>query len=216
VALLPSIEYFRAGSYVILPEMCIAADGVVQSVRVFSKGPIDKVSSLALDANSRTSAALVQILLKRRCGGLPELTECAPEADLWSLKEDAMLLIGDPAMKFPARRGVHILDLGEEWKRQTGLPFVYALWVARKGVALGNLVERLLRARDMGLANLRQLAAEAGAELGLDENVCLRYLGETIKYHLGARELKGLSLFQRLAAEDGLCPGGAEIVVIDR
>jgi chorismate dehydratase len=216
IALLPSVEYFRAPNYRILPEICIASDGPVESVKVFSKVPLERINSLALDTSSRTSAALVQVLMKRRFGKLPELSECSPSADIFSMKEDAMLLIGDPAMKFQSHPDMHTLDLGEEWKRQTGLPFVYALWVAREGVDLKDAVERLLQARSEGMANLPQIAAEAAIELGIDEAVCLNYLTTVIQYQLGERQVQGLSLFQKLAAEIGLCPGGAEIATYSR
>lgn len=216
IALLPSIEYFRAPNYRILPEICIASNGPVESVKVFSKVPLERIESLALDTSSRTSAALIQVLLKKRFAKLPELSERPPSTDIWSMKEDAILLIGDPAMKFQAPPEIHVLDLGEEWKRQTGLPFVYALWVAREGVDLEDAIGRLLQARSDGLANLPQIAAEAAIELGIDEAVCLHYLTTVIQYQLGERQLQGLSLFQKLTAEAGLCPGGAEIATHSR
>jgi chorismate dehydratase len=216
VALLPSVEYFRAPNYRILPEICIASDGPVESVKVFSKVPVEQIKSLALDTSSRTSAALIQVLLKKRFGKLPRLSECSPSADIWSMKEDAILLIGDPAMKFQPHREMHMLDLGEEWKRQTGLPFVYAFWVARDRVDLKDAAERLLQARTKGLANLPQIAAEAAVEIGLDRAVCLHYLTTVIQYQLGERQLQGLSLFQKLAAEAGLCPGGVDIATDSR
>jgi chorismate dehydratase len=213
VAMLPSVEYLRAADYRILGGICLASDGAVKSVRIFSKVPLDRISSLALDTSSRTSAALAQVLLKRRFGGVPHVTARPPDSNLWEIQEDALLLIGDAAMKFSSRRTVHILDLGEEWKRQTGLPFVYALWVARGGVRLGDLPERLLKARDEGLANLLQISAEASLETGLKEAVCFNYLQNRMRYHLGKRELEGLALFQEQAAEDGLCRGGINIGV---
>lgn len=213
VALLPSIEFFRARDYRILSHTCISSDGPVESVRIFSKTPLDAMRSLALDVSSRTSAALAQILLKRKYGTLPALTTCTPDTDLWQIEEDAMLLIGDPAMKFTDHGTYNVLDLGEEWKRQTDLPFVYALWVARAGIGLADLEGRLVKARDTGLANIATISSEASVEIGLDETLCLNYLGKTIRYHLGRRELEGLSLFQQYAAEDGLCPGDAKIAI---
>jgi len=214
-ALLPSIEYFRSGDYTMIPDISISADGVVESVRIFSKVPIEDIRLLALDERSRTSATLARILLKRKLGSLPELTSCAPDAQLGELDADAMLLIGDSTMAFRSESAVAVLDLGEEWKRLTGLPFVYAMWVVRRGVDAGSLHSKLLRARDEGLANLTEVAAKASKDTGLSEENCLNYLKNVMRYNLDERELEALRRFQELASEDGLCPGGVELVFAD-
>lgn len=214
-ALLPSIEYFRAGTYRILPGMSISAEGAVESVCIFSKTPIEDIQSLALDETSRTSAALSRILLKRRLGSLPKLTSCAPGAELTDIEADAMLLIGDSAMAFDPNGAEVTLDLGHEWKELTGLPFVYAMWVVTRDIEAGALLSGLLAARDRGLANLREISAEAAAETGLDAGQCLSYMENVMRYDLGAREIAALKRFQQLAAEDGLCRGGVEIVFAD-
>lgn len=211
VALLPSIEYFRARDYRIVPDVSLSADGNVESVRVFSKVPIDDIRLLALDVSSRTSAALVKILLKRRTGALPEFINCSPDTELGSVDADAMLLIGDSAMKFQRDDSVVTLDLGEAWKRLTGLPFVYAMWVARADIEPVGLHDRLAEARDEGLQRIEEIAAEGSRETGLSLAVCRNYLKNIMKYHLGEREIEALELFQELAAEDGLCPGGVPI-----
>jgi chorismate dehydratase len=187
-ALLPSVEYFRNKSYRIVPGVSISADGMVESVRIFSKTPVEEIRSLALDESSRTSVALAKILLKRRLGSLPSLTSCASDDALSDVDADAMLLIGDAAMTFRSKSPTFALDLGEEWKRLTGLPFVYAMWVARRDVDTSDL----------------------------SEETCLNYLRNIMRYELGKREVEALRLFQKLAAEDGLCPGGVPIAVDDR
>jgi len=210
-ALLPSIEYFRAGDYRIIPGISISSDGMVESVRVFSKTPIENIRRLALDQSSRTSAALVKILLKRKFGALPDFTDCAPDARLDAVDADAMLLIGDPAMTCRSADAVAVLDLGDEWKNLTGLPFVYAMWVIRGGIETGPLGKKLQAARDVGTAHLVELADEACRETGLSAEVCLNYMEKVMRYGLGERETEALRLFQQFAAEDGLCPGGVEI-----
>jgi len=213
VAVLPSIEYLRGTNYRIIPDISISADGTVQSVCIFSKKPIEEIRSLALDKSSRTSAALARILLKRRLGSLPQLTTCSPDTHMSNLDADAMLLIGDAAMTISPEEPAFVLDLGEEWKKLTGLPFVYAMWVKRNDVEGNRLHEKLLQARDEGLTRLREIAVEASEDLGLSVEVCHGYLRDIMRYELGERELESLRLFQSLAAEDGLCPGGVEIAV---
>ncbi len=215
-ALLPSIEYFRNNGYRIVPGISISADGMVESVRIFSKKSVRDIRSLALDESSRTSVALSKILLKRKLGSLPSLTRCAPDAALSDIDADAMLLIGDPAMTFRSESPTFVFDLGEEWKKLTGLPFVYAMWVARGDVDVRALRPKLSKARDEGLARVREIAAEAAKDTGLSEETCLNYLKNIMRYELGEREAEALRTFQKLAAEDGLCPGDVRIAVDDR
>jgi chorismate dehydratase len=214
-ALLPSIEYFRASDYKIIPHISISADGAVDSVKIFSRTAIGKLRSLALDESSRTSTALASILLKRKLGFLPEMTDCSPEANLSDIEADALLLIGDSTMALDSSDASEVLDLGEEWKRLTGLPFVYAMWVVHEGIDAGPLGSKLLEARDMGLSHLPEIAAEAEAETGLAADVCLEYLKNTMRYGLGDREIEALMLFQEFASEDGLCEGGVDIAFAD-
>jgi len=213
VALLPSIEYFRAKDYRILPGISLSSDGMVLSVRIYSKIPIENIRKLALDTSSRTSVALSKVLLKRKLGSLPNFVNCAPTASLSAIDADAILLIGDPAMAFRSDEPVFTFDLGEEWKKLTGLPFVYAMWVAKPDIELSGLHSKLLKARDEGLTKLDAIAAEASKETGLREEVCFHYLKNIMKYELGEREIEALRVFQRLAAEDGLCPGDVRIAI---
>jgi chorismate dehydratase len=210
-ALLPSVEYFRAGDYKIIPGIAISADGAVESVKIFSRVPISEIRSLALDEGSRTSAALARILLKRKLGSPPRLANCASDATLDDVDTDSMLLIGDAAMVFRSNGPVFVLDLGEEWKKLTGLPFVYAIWAVRTGVEAAGLTMKLRNARDAGMARLDEIAVRAGEDTGLDPKTCLNYLRYVMMYELGEREIEALRLFQRFAVEDGLCPKEVEI-----
>src|SRR5262249_58626202 len=98
VALIPAIEYFRAGTYAIVPGPCIASRGPVLSVTLFSRTPWAGVRRVALDAGSRTSAALTQILLRLRHGADAELVPLPLDRDAEDADADAVLLIRDPAM----------------------------------------------------------------------------------------------------------------------
>src|SRR5436305_2402152 len=99
VALIPAIEYFRAGRYTAVPGPCIASRGPVLSVTLFSRVPWADVRRVALDAGSRTSAALTQILLERRHGARAELTALPLDRGAEDADADAVLLIGDRAMR---------------------------------------------------------------------------------------------------------------------
>jgi chorismate dehydratase len=204
VALIPVIEYFRATGYTVVPGLCIASRGPVLSVTLFSRKPWAEIRRVALDAGSRTSAALTQILLQKRHGIRPEviplpLDHAAEDADV-----DAVLLIGDRAMHACLPGFEHAFDLGQEWHNWTGLPFVYAFWAVRPGADLGPVEEALQEARRRGGRQVGPIAHREAPRLGLDAGFCRRYLQSLIHFDLGSREREGLEHFRRLAVEQGL------------
>ena len=215
IALIPSIEYFRgaASGYEVLPGFAIAARGAVRSVKLFGRVPFGQVERLALDAGSRTSQALARVWLDAAHGVRPRRIEPLPMGvPPQESTADAVLVIGDRAMKVPDDAFLEAVDLGDAWFTLTGLPFVFALWVARPGVDLGDLPAALERCRAEGLADAGGIAAEHGPRLGLDQATCLEYLTRVLSYDLGEPELAGLRLFARKAAALGLAPEGADLV----
>jgi chorismate dehydratase len=215
VALIPSVEYLRGVSrgYEILPGFAIAARGAVRSVKLFSRVPWEKVNRLALDAGSRTSQVLARIWLEQAHGVRPPLVEELPlGVSALESTADAVLVIGDRAMRVPHDSFREVVDLGEAWHRLTGLPFVFAFWVARGGVDLGELPAALAQSRAMGLAHAGLLARTHGQRLGLDVSTCYDYLTRVLSYDLGEPELAGLRRFAAMAARMGLAPEGVSLV----
>ena len=117
VALIPSIEFFQDPRYRIVSDACIACRGPVMSVTLFSRVPAAQIRTLALDEGSRTSAALVQILLKEKHGVVPDLEPLPIGATLADTRADAVLLIGDRAIHSPVGQFAEVWDLGDEWRR---------------------------------------------------------------------------------------------------
>jgi chorismate dehydratase len=216
VAIIPSIEYLRQPGRTIVSDACIACHGPVRSVKLFSRVPIAKIGSLALDEGSRTSAALARILLKERFGLEPRLTGLPLDMSLDRSTADATVLIGDRAMLAPEADFDVVWDLGEEWMRWTGLPFVFALWVARSGIPLEPIDRLLTTARDEGVCHLEEIARRAAATMGLDQAYCLSYLRDHLKFHLGEAERQGLKRFFELAVRHQLAPEGGELVFCHR
>ena len=208
VALIPSVEAFQNSGYTIVSDACIACRGPVLSVKLLSRVPISEIRTLALDAGSRTSVALVQILLRERLGVTPHLEPLLIEdaSDESSIDTDAVLLIGDRAIHASRYLYSEQWDLGAEWCQWTGLPFVFAMWTARPGVDVRRVEGALSRARDAGVAQLESIAASAAREVGLDEQTCLSYLRDNLHFTLGRSEQQGLQLFQRYAAQFGFVP----------
>lgn len=207
VALIPSIEYFQHPDYVIISDACIGCRGPVLSVKLLSRVPMDKIRTLALDEGSRTSVALVRILLKERFGLSPRLLPFPLGISAEKVEADAVLMIGDRAMHPPAGFS-HEWDLGDEWCRWAELPFVFAMWVARKQSLpeLGEIELALSRARDAGVANLEKIAERESASVGLSCEQCLSYLRDNLYFYLGVREQRGLQLFREHAMRLGLAP----------
>jgi chorismate dehydratase len=215
VALIPSVEFLRGAGlgYEILPGFAIAARGAVRSVKLFCRKPFGQIERLALDAGSRTSQALVQVWLDAAHGVRPACVEPLPMGvPVAESTADAVLLIGDRAMTVDPAPFDAVVDLGEAWRDLTGLPFVFALWVIRGGVGLGDLPEVLDRCRRDGLAHAAELAAEHGPRLGLDVATCYDYLTKNLSYDLGEPELAGLRKFAAMAARLGLAPEGVNLV----
>jgi chorismate dehydratase len=215
VALIPSVEYLRGvdRGYEIIDGFAIAARGPVRSVKLFSRVPIDRIERLALDEGSRTSQVLARVWLDSRHGVRPARIESLPlGVPVLESTADAVLVIGDRAMAVPDEPFHEVVDLAEAWKALTGLPFVFALWVARAGADLGDLPDALARSRALGLAHADDLARTHGPRLGLDFATCYDYLTRILSYQLGAPELAGLRRFAQMAAGLGLAPEGADLV----
>src|SRR5205085_8279580 len=199
VALIPVIEYFRAGTYSVVPDVAIAGNGPVLSVTLFSRVPWQAIRRVALDAGSRTSAALTQILLRKKYGVTAELVPLPLDAAAEEVDADAVLLIGDRAMRACLPGFAHAFDLGQEWHDWTGLPFVYAVWAVRPGADLGGVAAALHEAKRRGLARAGLIAHEEAPRLGLDAGFCRRYLAHILHFDLGPREQAGLQHYYRLA-----------------
>ena len=206
VALIPIVEVFRGQGYRILPDMAIASNGPVLSVTVFSKVPWQKIQTLALDEGSRTSAALVQVLLKNKYGRTVQTRPFLMNQPAEECDADAVLLIGDRAMRAALPGYPFSYDLGQEWTEWTGLPFVYAVWAVRPGVDLGNVAEALLQSKKRGVENVAEIAWNEAQTLHLDPAFCRRYLTHIIKFDLGPQEWEGIHRFHTLAAGLGLAP----------
>ena len=216
VGLIPIIEYFRANPldtpYCILPDIAITSDGRVRSIQLFSRVPVPEIQRIALDRNSRSSVALLKILLAEKYRISPAFTTCDPTVNPKTALEnrqdppfDAVLLIGDAALRHLGSTE-YCVDLGEDWHKLTGLPFVYACWVARKETDLGDVPPVLLESKARGTAKIQEIARLEALKLGLPEPLCLAYLRDSIKYDLDESAIAGIELFYKYAVKHDLSP----------
>lgn len=215
VALIPSIEYFRRPGYEVVSDACVAARGEVLSVKLYCRVHPGDIRRLALDEGSRTSAALTKVILAERYGVIPQTEPLKMESTTRDSTADAVLLIGDRAMHDPAESFVEVMDLGKVWYDWTGLPFVFAMWVARQEADTDGIDDVLSYARDLGLERIAEIAAEEAPRLGLTQTVAYNYLTKNLHYHMTSAERSGLKLFCELAAQHNLVKPDVDIVFRD-
>ena len=214
LGLVPAIELGRLPGAMVLPGFGIAADGACGSVFLFSRVPLRDVKAVVLDAASRTSCALARILVDRE-GGRDVAWR---EREGGTVEEriegaDATLLIGDPALRATTPPGLTRLDLATEWKRQTGLPFVFAAWIARpRFVVEPWLLRTLWDAAERGLGALPELARAESARTGIEVARLDAYFCQLV-YRLDDRAMHGLRAFLDEAWRIGILDSRAAIQV---
>lgn len=202
------VEYARRPEkYWILPDLSIASHGEVLSVLLVSRFPVEKLNgkTVLVSAASHTSVALLKLLLSGYAGiSVSYVTGNASERMKSDDAPDAMLVIGDEALRLRDHSEYkHMWDLGEEWMRWTGLPFVFGLWVASKSASFTEDPAKTLHAsRDWSLENRGEFIRVAMDRYGMDREFLERYF-TCLKFTLGAKEQEGLSFFYKRLAESG-------------
>lgn len=199
VGLIPVAEYFKDADYRIVSDVAIACRGPVWSVRLFFKCDPKKVRTIAMDVGSRTSAALTKVLFQARYGFVPNTIPFELDSDPTEVNADAVLVIGDRAMHPDELRKNFITDwdLGQVWLEETGLPFVFAVWVARNEHFADEKLARILEeSREEGLQNLSEITRIAAEKYGLSQQQCMEYLTNYIRFYLGPEEVAGMAEFR--------------------
>ncbi len=232
VSVISAVEYARdAKRYLLLPDLSICSDGPVRSVVLFSKRPASELHGrrVLVSRSSMTSVALLELLFNdvwdAKPAFVPSDAELADIARFGDEEHDARLVIGDAALhlwsrlRSPESLGAdHTLgqyrfayDLGSEWKAWTGLPFVFAVWVAQRTAAVDRALAihaGLIASRDWGLQHLDALAAQAAVATGVLKPVCAEYLSG-LDYGLSYQHLAGLTEFFRRLVAAGKVPDGS-------
>lgn len=212
IALIPVIESQRIPDLKLIPNVAVASKGKVRSVLLAARGPLQEVRTVTLDTASRSSQALVKILLAKRYGVQPRFVERTPDAALRCENmleaSDAALVIGDPALRLAAtaaQLGVQIYDLAEEWRALTGWPFVFAVWAIRADAVTdaAALVRDFQTAKQEGLGKLQELAAAYATGLQFPYDDLLTYLRENVNYDLDEENRAGMQQYFEFAYEAG-------------
>lgn len=219
VALLPIIDYQRLPGARILRSGGIGSDGITYTVRIFSKVPMPRITRLACDTDSHTSVALARVVLAEAYHIQPKFVDLQRDAPAnttnGSPTAEAQLLIGDKVVNAAPTGMPHQLDLGEAWKKLTGLPFVFAAWVARPGVQLGDLPTRLAAARRDGIAHVDRIVERFAAPHGWPAPLARTYLSQYLHFDLGEKQFAAITRFFHLAAAHGLLAGPPRELVLE-
>lgn len=232
VSVISAVEYARdAKRYLLLPDLAITSDGPVRSVVLFSKRPASELQGrrVLVSKSSMTSVALLELLFEHvwdaRPAFVPADAELSDVEKFGDTEHDARLVIGDAALhlwsrlrhpgEYAAHAGLsayrYAYDLGAEWKNWTGLPFVFAVWVAQRTTPVQDALAvhaNLIQSRDWGISHLDTLAAQAAVATGVNKQECLEYLSG-LDYGLSYEHLAGLTEFFRRLVAAGRVPNGS-------
>lgn len=178
----------------IVTDYCIGTEGEVASVAIFSEVPLGSVDKVLLDYQSRTSVQLARILLRDHWKKEVVFEDGGNDFRSRITGNTAGVVIGDRALE-QRKLSMYCYDLGAAWKVHTGLPFVFAAWVANKPLG-EDFEDAFNRANAYGVSHIKEVVADSSYD-GYDLTV---YYTRNISYTLTDEKRKGLDLFLRLAA----------------
>ena len=209
VALIPIVEHLRGVGEHMISNAGVGSQGPVESVVMFHRAPVETLTSIAVDASSRSSVALLRVLLHDGYGVTPQFVEHAPDLESMLRHHEATLMIGDPALQAAQRvpPGVLVFDLATEWKQLTGLPFIFAGWVTKRGLSeqrRDELTALLNQARDEAKRDVAGLVRATHLSPGVTVDVKEHYLTHAIIHHLTDPFYAGLAEFRRRAQNLGV------------
>jgi chorismate dehydratase len=224
VSVISAVEYARdAARYLLLPDLAISCDGPVRSVMLFSRRPAETLDGgrVRVSRSSMTSVALLRLMFEQvwrsEPAFIPSDAEIADLARAGTEPHDARLIIGDAALMLTSGASElaadypYVYDLGAVWKEWTGLPFVFAVWVAQRSTPVAGALAvhaQLIQSRNWGLKHLEQLAAQAVVATGVSRKAALEYLSG-LDYGLRYEHLAGLTAFFGKLAASGRVPNGS-------
>ena len=203
IALCPVVDYFRSE----LPLKIVPVGGICSRARtltvcLFSKTPIEQLTEIHADTDSHTSVNLLRVIMAKQYNQHPNIVNFDARASIGDTPK-AMLLIGDKvvtsspkAVQYPYQ-----LDLGQAWAKLTGLPFMFATWLAKEKTNLGDLPQWLNKNRKRNQPRCHDLAKKYAHEHGWPQSLAYDYLTKNLHYDVGEKELAAMKLFAQYLYE---------------
>lgn len=202
------LEFLKhADELVALPGIAVGSDGPVESCLIVSQVPLAELDGepVALGSTSRTSVRLAELLLAESVGVRPEYFVCPPDLTAMMQRARAAVVIGDAALRASLhdapRLGLQVHDLGQMWRDWTGLPFVFAVFAARKDFlarepeTVRRVHADLLASRDLSLAEVKEVCEQAARWEAFDARTLEHYYTTALDFSLGERQLAGIAEF---------------------
>ncbi|MFD7922906.1 menaquinone biosynthetic enzyme MqnA/MqnD family protein [Streptomyces sp. NPDC059740] len=221
------VEFLKAADdLVAFPDIAVGCDGPVMSCVIVSQKPLEQLDGarVALGSTSRTSVRLAQLLLAEQVGVTPEYFTCPPDLGQMMQEADAAVLIGDAALRANLhdgpRLGLQVHDLGQMWKDWTGLPFVFAVWAARRDYLerepriVAKVHEAFLASRDLSLEEVGKVAEQAARWENFDDEVLQKYF-TTLDFRFGPDQLRGVTEFARRTGGTTGIPQDVEVKLLE-
>lgn len=221
LALMPVAELMNLPYGKIVGNCCIACRGEVRSVKMFSRKPIEKIDSLALDTASRSSITMCELILRHFYDRRPTRYRLHDEKPLEQCKSDALVVIGDRALSYrDTEYWDYQYDLGALWHEKTGLPFVFAAWIGCSERLWNDdqIVRSLESARDRGVRSVDTILDEKERDrvpFPVSRPEMHRYLTDSIVYRLDREEQLGLQSFFDLALLHGMTKHRTVVEVLE-
>jgi chorismate dehydratase len=204
------VEFLRnADDLVALPQIAVGSDGPVMSCVIVSQVPLGELDGrrVALGSTSRTSVRLARLLLEERDGVRPQYFTCPPDLSLMMQEADAAVLIGDAALRASLHQapelGLAVHDLGAMWKEWTGLPFVFAVWAARRDFlerepeTVHEVHRAFLASRDLSMEEVAKVSEQAARWEAFDAELLERYFSKALDFSFAERQVAGVREFAR-------------------
>lgn len=193
VAILPELE-----NYFIISDYCIGANGPVDSVLLLSNVPLNEIKRVRLDYQSRTSVMLTKVLAKEFWRIEPEFLTSEDGYENFIIGNTAGVVIGDRALVLKDKFKFSY-DLSGEWKKFTGLPFVFATWTARVQPD-DNFVAEFNNAISIGMKMIPEIAKAESNDF-ISEEMVYSYLTKSIDFNFDDKKKEALQLFLQLSKE---------------
>jgi chorismate dehydratase len=194
IGLVPVAALLQVRNYKIISDYCIGTNGKVRTVMLLSNSPFEEVKVINLDYRSVSSVNLVKVLARYMWNKEFKWVDTNEQFDFINTgKNEAVVLIGDQCFQSESSFRFR-MDLGEEWKEHTGLPFVFACWASNRTLD-GSFISEFSDALKLGVENIDKVSKAFSRNSVINEKELAQYLINNIDFNLDEKKRAGMSLF---------------------